>query len=136
MGPAQAVKSVDTNILVRIIVDDDSKQAATARKVVSAGVTVPLTVLLELAWTLRSRYGFERVRLNNALVALLDIPEIHLEDEPALRAGLELHRGGADIADVIHLVAARGSEAFVTFDKGVPSGETIGVDVELVEGTA
>ena len=97
---------------------------------------MPLTVLLELAWTLRSRYGFERVRLNNALVALLDIPEIHLEDEPALRAGLELHRGGADIADVIHLVAARGSEAFVTFDKGVPSGETIGVDVELVEGTA
>lgn len=136
MGPAQAVKSVDTNILVRIIVDDDSKQAETARKVVSAGVTVPLTVLLELAWTLRSRYGFERDRLNNALVALLDIPEIHVEDEPAIRTALELHRDGADIADVLHLVAARGSEAFVTFDKGVPGGETIGVDVELVEGKA
>ena len=132
MGSAQKVKSVDTNILVRIIADSESEQAETARKIVSAGVNVPLTVLLELAWTLRSRYGFERSRLNNALVALLDIPEIHVEDEPAIRAALELHRDGADIADVIHLVAARGSKAFVTFDKGVPSGEDIGVDVELV----
>ncbi len=132
MGSAEAVKSVDTNILVRIIADDDSKQAEIARAVVSAGVNVPLTVLLELAWTLRSRYDFERARLNNALAALLDIPEIHVEDEPAIRAALELHRGGADIADALHLVAARGSEAFVTFDKDVPSGDAIGVEVELV----
>ena len=27
-------------------------------------------------------------------------------------------------------------EGFVTLDKGVPSDETIGIDVELVEGTA
>ncbi len=132
MGSAEAVKSVDTNILVRIVADSESKQAEIARSVVSAGVNVPITVLLELAWTLRSRYDFERDRLNNALVALLDIPEIHIEDEPAIRAALELHRDGADIADVIHLVAARGSEAFVTFDKGVPSGDDIGVDVQLV----
>ncbi len=132
MGSAQKVKSVDTNILVRIIADSDSKQAETARAVVSAGVIVPLTVLLEVAWTLRSRYNFERARLNNALVALLNIPEIHVDDEPAIRAALALHRGGADIADVLHLVAARGSAAFVTFDKGVPSGEAIGVAVELV----
>lgn len=126
------MKSVDTNILVRIIADSESEQAETARAVVSAGVNVPLTVLLELAWTLRSRYNFERVRLNNALVGLLDIPEIHVEDEAAIRAALELHRRGAGIADAIHLVAARGSDAFVTFDKGVPSGDSIGVEVELV----
>jgi predicted nucleic-acid-binding protein len=66
------------------------------------------------------------------LIALLDIPEIYIEDEPAIRAALKRHRDGADIADVIHLVAARGSAAFVTFDKGVPNGEDIGVDVELV----
>ena len=132
MGSAEAVKSVDTNILVRIVADSESKQAEIARSVVSAGVNVPITVLLELAWTLRSRYDFERDRLNNALVALLDIPEIHIEDEPAIRAALKLHRDGADIADVLHLVAARGSEAFVTFDKGVPDGEDIGIAVELV----
>lgn len=132
MGSAQKVKSIDTNILVRIIAESESEQAETAQAIVSAGVNVPLTVLLEVAWTLRSRYNFERMRLNNALVALLNIPEIHVEDEAAIRAALELHRGGADIADVIHLVAARGSEAFVTFDKGVPSGDAIGVEVELV----
>jgi predicted nucleic-acid-binding protein len=131
MGPTQAVKSVDTNILVRIIADGESGQAETARNIIAAGVMVPLTVFLELGWTLRSRYGFDRTRLNNALVALLNIPEIYVEDEPAIRAALQLHRSGADLADVIHLVAARGTEAFVTFDKGVPSGKDIGVDVEL-----
>ncbi len=126
------MKTVDTNILVRIIADSESKQAEIAKAVIATGVAIPLTVFLELAWTLRSRYGFERARLNNALIALLDIPEIYIEDEPAIRAALKLHRDGADIADVIHLVAARGSAAFVTFDKGVPGGEDIGVEVELV----
>lgn len=132
MGSTQAVKSVDTNILIRIIADNEGEQAAIARQVVAAGVIVPLTVLLELAWTLRSRYGFDRARLNNTLAALLDIPEIHVDDEQAIRVALALHRTGADIADVLHLVAARGSGAFVTFDRGVPSGVGIGVDTELV----
>lgn len=132
MGSRSNVKSVDTNILVRIMADGESAQAATARAVVSAGVFIPLTVLLELAWTLRSRYGFERARLNDALSALLDIPTVHVEDETAIRIALDLHRNGADIADVLHLVAARGTEAFVTFDKAMPDGTGIGVQVEIV----
>jgi AbrB family looped-hinge helix DNA binding protein len=50
--------------------------------------------------------------------------------EPAIRAALDLHRAGADLAAVFHLVAARGSEAFVTFDRGLKGHPDIGVAVE------
>ena len=93
---------------------------------------VSLTVLLELGWLLGSRAGKSRAEVNLALLKLLDNEAIHVEDDAEVRAALELYRQGADLADVVHLVAARGSEAFVTFDKGVPSGEDIGVTVELV----
>ena len=132
MGPAQKVKSVDTNILVRLIADVDSAQTDAARDIVDAGVHIPLTVLLELGWTLRSIYGFGREQLNAAFVGLIDNNSIHIDDEPAVRIAVDLHRKGADIADVFHLVAARGSEAFVTFDKRVPDATDIGVIVERV----
>jgi predicted nucleic-acid-binding protein len=132
MGHTKAVKSVDTNILVRLIVRDDVKQAQIAEVVVLSGVHVPLTVLLETAWVLSTFYRFDRQRLNAALIELIDSEAIHVEDEPAIRVALELHRQGADIADVFHLVAAKGTEAFVTFDKCVPEGAGLGVAVERV----
>ena len=132
MGSAEAVKSVDTNILARLILVDDPVQTPVSEEIVRRGVRVSLTVLLELGWLLGSRAGKSRAEVNLALLKLLDNEAIHVEDDAQVRAALELFRQGADLADVIHLVAARGSEAFVTFDKGVPSGDDIGVDVELV----
>jgi predicted nucleic-acid-binding protein len=132
MGSAQAVKAVDTNILVRIIAEDDSRQTRIARDIVETGVHVPLTVLLELGWTLGSRYGFGRAQLGAALSGLLDMESIHVDDEPAIRAALDLHARGADLADCLHLVAARGSAAFVTFDRRLKGDDRIGVDVECL----
>ncbi len=132
MGPAQKVKSVDTNVLVRIIAEGESAQAKAARSVISAGVLMPITVLLELCWTLRSRYGFDRQQLTAALNGLLDTQEIHVDDEPAIRTAVDLYAKGADIADALHLVAAKGTEAFVTFDKGVPDSAEMGVEVERI----
>lgn len=132
MGSSEAVKSVDTNVLARLILADDAVQTPIAEEIVRKGVQVSLTVLLELGWLLGSRAGISRAEVNLALLKLLENEAIHIEDAAEVHAALELYRRGADLADVIHLVAARGSEAFVTFDKGVPSGEDIGVDVELV----
>lgn len=132
MGPAEAVKSVDTNILARLILVDDAVQTPIAEEIVRKRVRVSLTVLLELGWLLGSRAGKSRAEVNLALLKLLENEAIHIEDAAEVHAALELYRRGADLADVIHLVAARGSEAFVTFDKSVPRGEDIGVDVELV----
>jgi predicted nucleic-acid-binding protein len=124
------LKSVDTNILVRFILGDDPDQSPKAEAIVAQGVSVPITVLLELGWVLSTRYAFDRNRLAATLSALLDTPGIAIADEPTIRHALAAHADGADFADAIHLVSARGSDAFLTFDRGVKAEYGLGIDVE------
>jgi predicted nucleic-acid-binding protein len=132
MGPAEQVKAVDTNVLARFVLADDPVQSPIAEQIVERGVSVSLTVLLELGWLLGSPARMKRLEVNDVMHQLLDNEAIHVEDELLVRIALELHAKGADFADAIHLVAARGSEAFVTFDRNVPDAREIGVEVERV----
>lgn len=131
MGPAE-LKAADTNILARFMLDDDPVQSLVARRLVKEGVFVPLTVLLELGWLLRSRYGMDRVYLAKSLLDLVAVPGILLDDEAAVRSALDAYSRDGDFADHLHLVAAKGVEAFVTFDRGVAANDAIGVAVEVV----
>jgi predicted nucleic-acid-binding protein len=126
------LKSVDTNVVVRLLLADDPAQSGIARQIIRPGVFLPITVLLETGWLLGSFYKFSRVRLVASLLGLLDMPEIHVADEPNVRAAINHFGEGGDFADAIHLVAARGTDAFINFDKGVRSSEVIGMSVELV----
>lgn len=126
------MKAVDTNILARFMLDDDPVQSPLARDLVKAGVFVPLTVLLELGWLLQSRYGLAREHLAASLIDLFDVPGIVLDDDRAVRAAVTAYAKGGDFADHLHLVAAKGVEAFVTFDRGVMADDAIGVRVEVV----
>jgi predicted nucleic-acid-binding protein len=126
------VKAVDTNVLARLVLQDDPVQLPLARTYIAQGVWVPATVLLELGWLLKSRYQFSRNGVAKALETLLDHPRISFADEDGMRTALGLFRQGGDFADLVHLVEARGSEAFGTFDCDVPDGTAIGVPVEIV----
>ncbi|KTE26949.1 MULTISPECIES: type II toxin-antitoxin system VapC family toxin [unclassified Sphingopyxis] len=127
------MKAVDTNILARFMLDDDPVQSPLARDLVKAGVFVPLTVLLELGWLLQSRYGLAREHLAASLIDLFDVPGIVLDDDRAVRAAVAAYAKGGDFADHLHLVAAKGVEAFVTFDRGMAANDAIGVMVEVVD---
>ncbi len=131
MGSAE-LKAVDTNILARFMLDDDPVQSPLARDVIESGVFVPLTVLLELGWLLQSRYGMERSHLAASLLRLFDVPGILLDDEAAVRSAVAAFAKGGDFADQVHLVAAKGVEAFMTFDRGVAANDAIGMRVEVV----
>jgi predicted nucleic-acid-binding protein len=124
------LKAVDTNVLARFLLNDDPAQTEMARDIIEAGVFVPITVLLELGWLLQSHYGFDRSYLTAALGALLDIPTIMMADEEELRQALAAFAKRGDFADHIHLVAAKGAEAFVTFDQRMIG--TAGMAVEFV----
>jgi len=53
------VRAVDTNLIVRALVRDDPAQSAAAETVLAnEPVFIPVTVMLQLEWVLRSRYGF------------------------------------------------------------------------------
>jgi predicted nucleic-acid-binding protein len=124
------VNAVDTNILVRWLTRDDPYQAALADQVLSQPVFVPLTVLIEVAWVLAGKaYRFDRQKLNDAFRTLMDLKMVRSASEEGVRWALDRHLAGAHLADMIHIVASRGADAFLTFEKRL--GERAGVDTPL-----
>lgn len=45
---------------------------------------MPVTVVLELEWVLRSRYGFDKEAILRAMNGLLEVRELEFQFEPAL----------------------------------------------------
>lgn len=115
----QLVKAVDTNIVARALTQDDPVQSPIADRVLAAGAFIPLTVLLETGWLLRSRYGLSRAAIVDMLSTLCELPSVTVDEEDGVRWALAKYAASGDIADLIHLVSARQSSAFVTFDAGV-----------------
>jgi predicted nucleic-acid-binding protein len=118
--------ALDTNVLVRYLVQDDEAQLAAARrlirKCVAEGQTlfVPVTVALEVEWVLRASFGYGKDEVVEALSSLLSAAELSFESEQALEVALQLYRNGAaDFADCLHiaLVAQAGESPLWTFDK-------------------
>jgi len=119
--------SLDTNVLVRYLVQDDSGQLAAAKRLISRCVTsgqslfVPVTVTLELEWVLRARFGYIKEDVMQALSSLFSAAELTFESERALEVALHLYReGSADFADCLHIALATqaGAQPLWTFDKG------------------
>ncbi len=118
--------ALDTNVLVRYVVEDDIAQLAAARrlirKCVSEGQTlfVPVTVALELEWVLRASYEYAKDEVMEVLASLFSAAELSFESERALEVALQLYREGpADFADCLHvaLAAQAGELPLWTFDK-------------------
>lgn len=133
------MKSVDTNIVVRLIAADDEGQLASALYLLATSdVFISLGVLIESEWVLRSYYLYDRQRLNNALVALLDLSGVLVVDREAVDWALSRHALGADLADMLHLVGSKNAESFVTFDKYLTrdAGDASPVRVELIKASA
>jgi len=118
--------ALDTNVLIRFLVEDDAAQLAAARKLirkcVNAGETlhVPVTVSIELEWVLRSNFGFDKSTVIQTLSQLLSSVELSFESEAALEVALVLYsQGTADYSDCLHvaLASAAGEQPLWTFDK-------------------
>ena len=111
--------ALDTNVLVRLLVNDDPAQAEQAAACIdaSAGCFVPITVALELEWVLRGAYQLPREGVITAFEGLLSMRHLHLEQEEQVRRALEWHRQGMDFADALHLVRSEGCGALVSFDQ-------------------
>jgi len=117
------VIAVDTNVLVRILVDEPSQpaQVTAARALASeAGeVFIPLVVLVETVWVLESAYGLSKSEVVHALDHLLTNGAFSLDRERLSAAALRLFReSGADFSDCVILADCRSRELPLhTFDK-------------------
>lgn len=111
------MRAVDTNVLVRALVHDDPSQAARAEALLgSHPVFVPVTVVLELEWVLRSRYGFAAKRVAKALAMLAGLANVSLHEREAVLAASQRVAQGFDFADALHHALSAGCEDFVTLD--------------------
>lgn len=118
--------ALDTNVLVRYIVEDDRVQLASAQQLIARAVRggdtlyVPITVVLELEWVLRSSFGFTKHQVIHTLSNLFSAAELSFESERALEVTLQLFRKtAADFADCLHVALATqaGEQPLWTFDK-------------------
>lgn len=125
--------AIDTNVIVRLLVNDDADQAARARQVIEGGdIFVATTVLLETEWVLRSAYGLASAIIARQLRSFAGLPGIRVEDPPRLARALDWAEAGLDFADALHLAGAGGCEAFVTFDQRLTKAAAELSDVRVV----
>jgi predicted nucleic-acid-binding protein len=114
--------ALDTNILARLLLADDSKQFAQARELLSLtkDFTAPITVMLELVWVLET-YELSSAEISEALSKLLSLPNFKPAHEAQLREALALYTQGMDFADALHWRLSAGEEQFVTMDRKMAS---------------
>jgi predicted nucleic-acid-binding protein len=126
--------AVDTNILVRLLVEDDSKQFRLAFQLLhSEEIWVSKTVLLETEWVLRSTYGYDPLRVRAGLIFLLGLEQISVEDPPCVAKALVWMGQGLDFADALHAGSSHPVATFMTFDqKLVKRSSKLGIDVKLL----
>jgi predicted nucleic acid-binding protein len=117
------VLAVDTNVIVRLLVNDDERQGSEARRLFeSEEIWIGVTVLLEAARVLESVYELSPTETVKALRALLGLPNVRVEDAAAVATALEATGRGLDLADALHLARAPEETEFVTFDRALVRG--------------
>lgn len=124
---------IDTNVLLRLLLDDDPPQVRRARQVASSAeadgrpLFVNDVVLAETVWTLGSRYDATKSELINTLRSMLDNARLAFESRSVLSEAVTgFERSGADFADCLILAknAASGCEHTATFDRALrPFGQ-------------
>jgi predicted nucleic-acid-binding protein len=115
---------LDTNVLVRYIMQDDPKQSAKAAKLLDSLTIdspgfIPLVSIVELWWVLSSSYDLTREQASQALELLLRAKEIVVDRSDQVLKALRIFKAGnADFADCLieRGAAAAGCDRTMTFD--------------------
>jgi predicted nucleic-acid-binding protein len=116
---------LDTNVLVRYIMQDDAKQAALANKLIE-GLTedspgyISLVVIVELVWILESAYDLTRQQVTSALRNLLSVNVFKVDRVAVVASALRAYaEGTADVADCLieRSSALAGCRCTMTFDR-------------------
>jgi len=107
----------DTNLLVRLAVNDDLEQAQIAEDLLNNNeVFISRTVLLETEWILRSVYKNARDNITLFFDSVLSTKNLNVENAYEVSQAIKWYKLGADFADALHLCISR-DYLFHTFDK-------------------
>jgi len=116
---------LDTNVLVRYIMQDDVKQAARASKLIEAlSVSsmgfITIISIVELCWVLESAFDLSRAQIVEVLQYLAAVEVFKIDRVSIVAAAVRAYSDGkAGLADYLieRLSAQAGCEQTMTFDK-------------------
>ena len=117
---------LDTNVLVRYIMQDEPTQAKKATKLIESLTSVdpgfvPLVVVVELFWVLSNAYALTRSQIVEAFDALVRSKQLVVERKDQVVRALRAYSGSsADFPDCLieRIAIAAGCERVMTFDVG------------------
>ena len=117
---------VDTNVILRLLVRDDERQAESAarylKKYCSSDdpAVIADVVIVECAWVLAYLYDYSRSQIGDAIEGLLSTAQLRAANASAVSSALQRFRGSsADFADCLIGMnnAAAGCNHTATFDR-------------------
>ena len=117
---------LDTNVLVRYIMQDDAKQSPKAAKLIESLTVdepgfVSIVSVVELVWVLSAAYGLSRDQNQQALEGLLRTKEFIIDRADQVLKALRVFKTtSADFADCLieRSAASAGCARTMTFDVG------------------
>jgi predicted nucleic-acid-binding protein len=121
------MRSVDTNVLVRLIVRDDRRQVAIAEEFVSKGAWISHLVLAETSWVLESVYELRAEQIAMAVEMLLNHEHLTIQDAEVVGGALENFRKRPAVSFTDYLIveiARKGGHLPIgTFDRDLAKVE-------------
>lgn len=111
--------ALDTNVLVRVLTDDDPAQVEAARELLATDDTfrVPVPVLLETAWVLEAIYELDVPTVADGLRHFLGLPNVEVDHPQRVAQALQWYEEGLDAADAMPLALSQDADRLATFDQ-------------------
>lgn len=126
------VYGIDTNVLVRYIVQDHSSQSKKASRFLETNCTVDspghvaLITLCEVVWVLHRAYKYPKAMIVDVLDKILSTAEFNVESPIVAREAFRMYKNGsADFSDYVIGKINKDAGAFktATFDKRAGKSE-------------
>jgi len=112
--------AVDTNVVVRLLTQDDEQQYNDSLKLFQEqDIFIPDTVILETEWVLRFAYNFKPDEICQAFRNLFGLPNVQLTNGNLMAQVLQWHEHGLDFADALHLAQCQECSAIYSNPKSV-----------------
>jgi predicted nucleic-acid-binding protein len=112
--------SVDTNVLIRAVLQDDPEQGPAAAKLMSEAslIAISLPSLCEFVWVLRRGAKLSQSDVAQSIRDLIAAGNVAM-NRAAVEAGLAMLEAGGDFADGVIAFEGQwlGGEEFISFDR-------------------
>ena len=117
---------IDTNLLVRYLINDDQKKAAAVDNLLDKAINgevkiiVPSVVIAELVWVLESFYQMKADAILELVEAIVNTSGLDVTDKSTVISALRLYKNrNIDFIDawIIEFAKERGIKTIYTFDK-------------------